>query len=259
MNAHRFGIIIACAVASTPLLTGIHAADDKLVTLTGKVVPLADLVEKSGSKLDADAAPFSLALVTDDGKVYPLVKDGGSRMFFKDAALLNRPMQLTGKLLPNSSDIARGGGPQRQERRASRGLLLVRNLLHQAKREGHLRMLRRPDGAAGGAGKEISSLPSGWRASHLSGGSLSKLTPPANAGGSLHKNELTSSVRNRRSASCTDGPQQHQQPNLRLVVAVDRCQVIRVRRLHSLDGLEDGVKDFGVRGTRHHQAKPLFT
>ena len=51
-------------------------------SFTGKVVPLAGLVEKLGSKLDADAAPHWLALVGDDGKVYPLVKDDGGRMFF---------------------------------------------------------------------------------------------------------------------------------------------------------------------------------
>jgi hypothetical protein len=100
MNARRLGIVIALVVGSLPLLA--WAADDKIDTFTGKVVPLADLVEKTGSRLDADAAPFSFALVTDDGKVYPLVKDGGARLFFKDPALLNRPMQLTGKLLPNS-------------------------------------------------------------------------------------------------------------------------------------------------------------
>ena len=60
---------------------------------------MAGLLEKAGAKLDADAAPLWLALETDDGKVYPLVKDDGSRMFFKDAKLLNRPMLLTGRLL----------------------------------------------------------------------------------------------------------------------------------------------------------------
>ena len=44
-----------------------------------------------------------LALVTDEGKIYPLVKDAGSRMFFKDAKLLNRPMRLTGCLVPGST------------------------------------------------------------------------------------------------------------------------------------------------------------
>jgi hypothetical protein len=68
----------------------------------GKVVPLADVVAKSGSKLDADAAPFWLALAGDDGKVYPLVKDAGSRLFFADKALQGRPMRLRGKLIPGS-------------------------------------------------------------------------------------------------------------------------------------------------------------
>ena len=96
-------VLLAGAACLTPLL----AADAKkpeapTVELTGKVVPLADLVAKGGSKLDADADPVSLVLVADDGKVYTLVKDGGARLFFKDKALLNRPMKLTGRLLPGS-------------------------------------------------------------------------------------------------------------------------------------------------------------
>jgi hypothetical protein len=83
-------------------LFGAGPAANKDEEYTGKVVPLADLVAKAGSRLDADAAPFWLALVSDDGKVYPLVKDGGARLFFKDKALLNRPMRLTGRLLPGS-------------------------------------------------------------------------------------------------------------------------------------------------------------
>ncbi len=69
---------------------------------TGKVVPLAGLVAKLGGRLDADAAPHWLALVTADAKVYPLIKDDGARMFYKDASLLHRPMRLTGRLLPGS-------------------------------------------------------------------------------------------------------------------------------------------------------------
>ncbi len=98
MFARRLRVFIALL----PLLTGAKPADEKIETFSGKVVPLADLVEKSGSRLDADAAPHWLALVTDDGKVYPLVKDAGARLFFKDPTLLNRPMRLTGKLLPGS-------------------------------------------------------------------------------------------------------------------------------------------------------------
>src|ERR1700736_4853814 len=65
----------------------------------GKVVPLRGVLEKSGIRLDRDADPTWLALVTDDGKVYPLIKDDGARMFFKDERLRGRPMRLTGKLL----------------------------------------------------------------------------------------------------------------------------------------------------------------
>ena len=100
VTRRRVGLCLACAFALAPL-AGVAAAPKDEV-FTGKVVPLADLVARTGSRLDADAAPYWLALVTDDGKVYPLVKDGGARLFFKDKALLNRPMRLTGRLLPGS-------------------------------------------------------------------------------------------------------------------------------------------------------------
>jgi len=104
--ARRLSLALACLIGLAPLFIG--AADSKKTPPTkteyykGKVVPLADLVAKTGSRLDPDAAPHWLALVGDDGKVYPLVKDSGSRMFFKDPVLLKRPMRLTGRLLPDS-------------------------------------------------------------------------------------------------------------------------------------------------------------
>jgi hypothetical protein len=87
-----------------PLFAGADTKSPSAKTeyFKGKVVPLADLVAGAGSRLDPDAAPYWLALVAEDGKVYPLVKDGGSRLFFKDPALLKRPMRLTGRLLPGS-------------------------------------------------------------------------------------------------------------------------------------------------------------
>jgi hypothetical protein len=98
--ARRLGLVAALAFALSPLLAAPPA--EKTTHYKGKVVPLAGLVEKIGSKLDADAAPHWLALVTDDGAIYPLIQDDGSRMFFKDARLLNRPMRLTGRFLPGS-------------------------------------------------------------------------------------------------------------------------------------------------------------
>jgi hypothetical protein len=100
----RLGLCLACAVCLTPLLSaaGPEVRTEKLGRFNGKVVPLADLVAKAGAHLDPDAAPYWLALAGDDGKVYPLVKDTGARLFFRDKALLNRPMRLTGRLLPES-------------------------------------------------------------------------------------------------------------------------------------------------------------
>jgi hypothetical protein len=101
-TARRLALGAALVFCVSPFLAGAEKAKPRIERFTGKVVPLADLVAKVGARLDADAAPHWLALVTDDGKVYPLVKDSGSRMFFKDKALLNRPMRLTGRLLPGS-------------------------------------------------------------------------------------------------------------------------------------------------------------
>jgi hypothetical protein len=99
--ARRFALCAVLIAALSPLLAGPGA--DKNQNYKGKVAPLAAVLDKQGVKLDADAAPYWLALVTEDGKTYPLVKDDGSRMFFKDERLLKRSMQLTGRLLPNSN------------------------------------------------------------------------------------------------------------------------------------------------------------
>jgi hypothetical protein len=96
--SRRLGALAALVVCLTPLL---RAAPTKPEDYDGKVVPLADVLARQGATLDKDARPSWLALVTDDGKVYPLVKDDGSRMFFKDERLLNRRMRLTGRVLPD--------------------------------------------------------------------------------------------------------------------------------------------------------------
>ena len=90
------------AGAGLCLGTQLQAAPPKTDTFTGKLRPLADLVGQLGTKLDSDAAPHWLALVTEDGKVYPLIKDDGARVFFDDKETLNRPMRVTGRLLPGS-------------------------------------------------------------------------------------------------------------------------------------------------------------
>jgi hypothetical protein len=93
----RLGLMAVLVLAASPFLVPAAPSAAKPGYYTGKVVPLADVLARSGIRLDRDAAAVSLALVADDGKVYPLIKDEGSRMFYLDKALLNRPMCLTGR------------------------------------------------------------------------------------------------------------------------------------------------------------------
>lgn len=101
----RLGLCAAVAIGfSVPHVShaGGEAVKIKTEYYKGKVVPLAKVMEKFGVKLDADGASHWLVLLGDDGKIYPLIKDDGARMFFKDDRLHNRPMRLTGRLLPGS-------------------------------------------------------------------------------------------------------------------------------------------------------------
>ena len=96
----RLGLVLALSFALVPLLASRGQnpkAADKNQFFKGNVVPLDKLLAREGIKLDADAV--GMALQAEDGKVYPLVKDAGARMFFKDAKLLNRPMRLNGRLV----------------------------------------------------------------------------------------------------------------------------------------------------------------
>ncbi len=99
----RVGLLLTLAFALLPLIGG-QASDkkpsDKNQYFSGKVLSLAEILAKQGIKTDPDQVV--LVLLTDDGKQYPLVKDEGSRMFFKDAKLLNRPMRLTVRTIPNN-------------------------------------------------------------------------------------------------------------------------------------------------------------
>jgi hypothetical protein len=103
----RLALGLAVAAALAPFLLAADPKpagekEPKTEQFNGKVVPLAPILEKFGAKLDADEARSWLALQADDGKVYPLIKDDGSRLFFLDKGLLDRPMRLTGRLHPES-------------------------------------------------------------------------------------------------------------------------------------------------------------
>jgi hypothetical protein len=98
----RLGVCVALMLALLPGWWARGAGTDKPRDFKGKVVPLAKLLEKFGSKIDPEASPHWLALVTDSGKVYPLIRDDGSRMFFNDTRLVNRPLVLTGRLFQDT-------------------------------------------------------------------------------------------------------------------------------------------------------------
>jgi len=96
-------VIVAFAILSMfSVLTNSAEPESKTTTLEGKVVPLAGVLEKFGSRLDPEAAPHWLALVSNDSKVYPLIKDDGSRLFFADSRLQNRTMRITGRLFQDT-------------------------------------------------------------------------------------------------------------------------------------------------------------
>ncbi len=96
------GVVLALHAGQTAPDESRKTPDAKAETLTGRVVSLAELLKKSGIELDAEAAPHWLALVADGGAIYPLIKDAGSRPFYRDPRLLNRPMRIQGRLVPGS-------------------------------------------------------------------------------------------------------------------------------------------------------------
>lgn len=101
----RLVLLGTLLLALIPVLVGLAGGDPpaaKTQQFDGKVVPLSGLLEKFGSRLDPEAAPHWLALVTEDGKTYPLIRDEGARLFFSDKRLLDRPMRVTGRLFQDT-------------------------------------------------------------------------------------------------------------------------------------------------------------
>ena len=99
----RFGVCVGLGFAMLPLIASQAgtAKGEKTQAYKGIVLPLDKVLGKD-IKLDPDAAGL-MVLQMEDGKVYPLVKDAGARMFYKDTRLLNRPMRLTARPVANGS------------------------------------------------------------------------------------------------------------------------------------------------------------
>jgi hypothetical protein len=98
LHHRRTALFVALALAIAPLLSAADKdkADVKSQFYTGKVVPLKEVGAKDAK---------GLALATDDGKVYPLIQDAGSSMFFTDKTLLRRPMRLTARLVGDPQQL----------------------------------------------------------------------------------------------------------------------------------------------------------
>src|SRR5271163_2332881 len=118
----RLGLFVALLMTCVPTVA--QQPQAKTQYFNGKVLPLATVLEKQGVKLDADAADHWMALVADDGKIYPLIK-------------------LDGSTLTWFADVAGGQCPQLPERTVARGLLLVRHLFDSRLRADQVRLLRR--------------------------------------------------------------------------------------------------------------------
>lgn len=76
-------------------------AAPSLETYRGKVVSLNERLNKLGVAVDPEAG-LLLALETDKGQVLPLLRDAGSLMFFRDSRLLNRTVEIRGRILPGT-------------------------------------------------------------------------------------------------------------------------------------------------------------
>ena len=96
----RIAIAIALGLATLPLWWHAPAAEPeaKSSVFTGKVMLLKEYLEKQGGKIDRDAVPFAVVLVSE-GKAYPIIKDDLGGRFFKDEQLLNKEYRVTARLV----------------------------------------------------------------------------------------------------------------------------------------------------------------
>lgn len=101
----RLVIVVPVLCFALPLLTRAAPVEKKptlqVETFRGQVVSLTERLKNHKIDVDPDVGP-QLGLETEDGKVIPLVQDGGSVMFYRDKRLLNRPLQVQARLIPDT-------------------------------------------------------------------------------------------------------------------------------------------------------------
>jgi hypothetical protein len=77
-------------------------AKPAITTYQGKVISLSDALKEEKIEPDPEAG-LQLAFETQDGKRLPLLRDVGSRRFYNDPVLLNRSVQLKGRLVAKAT------------------------------------------------------------------------------------------------------------------------------------------------------------
>jgi hypothetical protein len=96
MTNRHLGRLLCLLSLFVPGSSALVLAQPRHETFTGKVVELKEALKKTDLKLDDDIG-LSLVLLSSDGKIYPLLKDAGSRRFYRDAKLRNREVRITGR------------------------------------------------------------------------------------------------------------------------------------------------------------------
>lgn len=95
---HSISLII-CFVCFFGLAGPGYALDqsspsDTEKTVVGRVLPLAEIIVIKKIKTDAEPLEKQVALLDDDGRVWPILSDEGGRVFFLDKQMLQRRTRL---------------------------------------------------------------------------------------------------------------------------------------------------------------------
>jgi hypothetical protein len=75
------------------------APEAERVTLTGKVIPLADAIKPLGLAVDRETLANQVVLQSADGINTPLLSDDASRALFRDERLRGRTTEIHGRRL----------------------------------------------------------------------------------------------------------------------------------------------------------------
>jgi hypothetical protein len=90
-------IVMLLALAAEPT----QSPKGESVTLEGKVLLLADILNAAGVKADPEPILKQVILKSVDGRITPLLSDEASRALFLDARLRGRRVKLLAKRIPN--------------------------------------------------------------------------------------------------------------------------------------------------------------